>query len=339
MPRQHFLFTSKSKPTEHSLMIKMEMSSWLASILFLAATLPSRIAAHSHIDYVLVNGVSYPGFIPKLGATGNAPGTVGWFETALDDGFVPPSNYTTPDIICHQDGAPPRAHIPVGHGDIVHFQWNGWPLSHNGPVQTYLAPCDSSNTNASDGCASVDKTRLKFFKIDDSAPVFLNESGGPPGFWATEILIASNNSWLIEIPQMLKPGPYVLRHEIIALHYANATNGAQNYPQCFNIWVSDSGNASSSTENTTRANDTPAGVLATEMYHENDPGILIDIYKNLTTYVIPGPTLAAVAAPIPVSSQTNMLLEATGTPVLVSGSTVFPFPQITSTSKGAPCSK
>lgn len=296
--------------------------------LILAASFITTAATHSHIDYVLVNGVSYPGFIPQHGDS-NPVDVVGWSTTATDDGFVPPSNYTTPDIICHRNGAPPSAHIPVSAGDRIHLQWNGWPQSHHGPVQSYLAPCDTSNTNASDGCASVDKTKLKFFKMDDSAPVLLNESGGPPGVWATDTLIANNNSWLIELPTTLSNGPYVLRHEIIALHYANQANGAQNYPQCFNLWVMDDVGTSN---NTAASEGKEAGVLATELYHANDSGISIDIYQTLTTYVIPGPTLAADAIPIPVSSQTNMLSKAAGTPVRISGTRTVPFPQSTATS-------
>lgn len=285
----------------------------------------SPAIAHSHIIYLLVNGVSYAGFIPRQGAQ-NAADVVGWSTTALDDGFVPPSNYTIPDIICHRDGAPPRAHVPVSPGDVVHFQWNGWPLSHDGPVQSYLAPCDASNTDAGDGCASVNKTKLRFFKIDDSAPVLLNGGGGSPGRWATEVLIANNNSWRIEVPTTLSPGPYVLRHEIIALHYANLPNGAQNYPQCFNLWVT-GGMANSGTRPTRPSEGAHAGDLATEMYHADDPGIDIDIYRTLTTYEIPGPTLASNAKPIPISSQTNMLSRVRGTPVFVSGTTTVPFSQ------------
>lgn len=319
--------------------------------LLLAATSLHKAAAHSHIDYVLVNGISYPGFIPQLGSQ-NPADVVGWSTTATDDGFVPPSNYTTPDIICHRNGAPPRAHVPVAPGDRIHFQWNGWPESHDGPVQTYLAPCygapaatnttnttsSSSSSSSADGCASVDKNSLSFVKIDDSAPVFFNETGGPPGFWATEVLIASNNSWLVEVPAGLAPGPYVLRHEIIALHYANRTNGAQNYPQCFNIWVTAAGavNATSKKGPTGLVREEGwEGVLATDMYHANDSGILIDIYQNLTTYKIPGPTLAANAVPVPISSQTNMLSKAAGTPVLVTGTTTVPFPQSSATGTGS----
>lgn len=303
-----------------------------------AALLVTTVAAHSHIDYVTVNGLVYPGYIPRLGLD-NPPETVGWAQTALDDGFVPPSNYTSPDIICHRNGSPARAHVPVSPGDTIHMQWNGWPASHVGPILSYLAPCDASNTNGSgDGCASVDKTKLEFTKIDDSSPVFFNESGGPPGLWATNTLIASNNSWLVGLPATLSPGAYVLRHELIALHYANRTDGAQNYPQCINLWVTAAGaGGQGPAVRPLRRRRTAGnalgrreeGHLATEMYHADDPGIKIDIYRNLTTYKIPGPTLASDAEPVPVASQSNMVSRAAGTPVLVSGTTAVPFPMAT----------
>lgn len=275
--------------------------------------------AHSHIPYLVINGLSYPGFIPSLGSA-NPPEIVGWATTVKDDGYVSPSNYSTPDIICHRGGTPSQAHVPVTPGDKILFQWNGWPQSHKGPAMSYLAPC-----NGTDGCASVDKTELEFFKIDNSAPTFLNESGGPPGFWATDVLIANNNSWLVEVPPTLTPGPYVLRHEIIALHYAAQTNGAQNYPQCFNLWVEGDATASASSAGGTPV-DKDQGGLAVDFYKADDPGIAIDVYKKMTTYEIPGPTVVSGAAPIPVVSQTLSVPTAAGTPVMVMGSTAMPYP-------------
>jgi hypothetical protein len=42
-------------------------------------------------------------------------------------------------------------------------------------------------------------------------------------------------TWTVKIPSSLAPGSYVLRHEIIALHSAGSSNGAQNYPQVSRI--------------------------------------------------------------------------------------------------------
>lgn len=59
----------------------------------------------------------------------------------------------------------------------------------------------------------------------------------------------------------------------IALHSAGTEGGAQNYPQCFNLQVTGSGS------------DVPAGVLGTKLYSPTDPGILVNIYTSLSTYV------------------------------------------------------
>jgi len=92
-------------------------------------------------------------------------------------------------------------------------------------VLDYLAAC------ANNDCSTVDKTALKFAKIDQ---VGLH-NGPAPGNWAVNDLVANNNSWTVTIPSSLKAGAYVLRHEIISLHAARSDNQAQNYPQCVNL--------------------------------------------------------------------------------------------------------
>lgn len=94
--------------------------------------------------------------------------------------------------------------------------------------------------------------------------------------------MANNNTWSLTIPKNLKPGGYVLRHEIIALHSAGSTNGAQNYPMCINLKVSGTGT------------DLPAGVKGTALYKNTDAGILVNIYQTLSSYTVPGPAIPAV---------------------------------------------
>lgn len=118
-------------------------------------------------------------------------------------------------------------------------------------------------------------------------------------------MIADNNSWLVEIPPTIAPGYYVLRHELIALHGAGSQNGAQNYPQCFNLQITGSGTAQ------------PSGVKGTNLYSPTDPGILVNIYSSLSTYIVPGPTLIPGAVSVVQSSST---ITASGTPVTGSGS-------------------
>lgn len=95
----------------------------------------------------------------------------------------------------------------------------------------------------------------------------------------------------MNIPSDIASGNYVLRHEIIALHSAGESDGAQNYPQCFNLMVTGTGTA------------TPSGTLGEALYSETDAGILVNIYTSLSTYEIPGPTLYSGAISM---SETQM---------------------------------
>ncbi|KAL8861020.1 MAG: hypothetical protein Q9178_002533 [Gyalolechia marmorata] len=193
-----------------------------------------------------------------------------------DTGFINPSNFTNPDIICHKDATPGALSATVAAGSTVQLQWSEWPESHHGPVMDYLANCNGD-------CSSVDKTGLKFTKIDEEG---LIEYTSMPGRWASDKLLAANNSWTVTIPKNVAPGNYVLRHEIIALHSANNPDGAQNYPQCVNLEITGSG-----------TDELTSGTLGTELYKPDDAGIFVNIYEKLTTYAIPGPKLYSGASP------------------------------------------
>jgi hypothetical protein len=135
--------------------------------------------------------------------------------------------------------------------------------------------------NCNGDCASVDKTSLEFFKIDESG---LISGSNAPGTWASDNLIANNNSWTVTVPSSIAAGNYVMRHEIIGLHSAGNKDGAQNYPQCINLKVTGGGS------------DKPSGTLGTALYKDTDAGILVSIYQSLKSYVIPGPALYSGAS-------------------------------------------
>lgn len=236
----------------------------------LLGSLAASVAAHGHVQGIVAGGVWYEGYNPSFQYSDPAPVVIGWSDPEdLGNGFIPPSNYSGPDIICHLGATPAGTSAKVAAGDVVELQWTAWPSSHHGPVLDYLAKCTGS-------CSDVEKTTLEFFKIDE---VGLISDTDVPGTWATDQLIANNNSWAVTIPKTIAPGNYVLRHEIIALHSAEEADGAQNYPQCINIEITGSGTA------------TPSGTLGKKLYSEDAPGILINIYESLSTYKIPGPTL------------------------------------------------
>jgi hypothetical protein len=208
----------------------------------------------------------------------------GWFIPLDEDyGFIPSSAFSAVDIICHKGATPGQNSIPVKAGDTLNLQWfpTPWTSGHHGPILDYLAPCNGS-------CANVDETELKFFKIREAGIIAPTPF---PAYYASDLLRDNNSSWTVRIPTTIKPGEYVLRHEIIALHVAWNEGDAQAYPQCINLNVTGSGS------------DEPGGVSAQMFYGSKDAGILIDIWEFNGTYVIPGPNIWTGAMPY---SQPNV---------------------------------
>ncbi|KAF9884239.1 hypothetical protein FE257_001971 [Aspergillus nanangensis] len=262
-------------------------------VALLAAT---KVIAHGHVTNVVVNGAYYEGFdIGSFPYMEDPPKVAAWTTPNTGNGFIAPDQFGSPDIICHQNATNAQAHIPIKAGDRVSIQWSEWPESHHGPVIDYLARCEED-------CATVDKTSLEFFKIDG---VGLVDDADVPGLWGDDQLIKNNNSWIVEIPQSIAPGNYVLRHELIALHGAQAEGGAQSYPQCFNLQVTSSGT------------DQPAGVVGTELYTPDAPGILANIYSAISSYPVPGPTMYSGAVSI---TQASSAVTSTATAVAGSAS-------------------
>jgi len=254
--------------------------------------LTSSVAAHGRVQGIVAGGVWYEGYDPSFQYQNPAPNVIGWTDPAdQSNGFV--QDYNGPDIICHLNATNAMSHAVVAAGDQVEFQWTVWPDSHHGPVLTYLANCNGP-------CESVDKTTLEFFKIDEGGLV----SGSNPGTWASDQLIANNNSYVVNIPSSIAPGNYVARHEIIALHSAGTAGGAQPYPQCFNLQITGTGS------------EKPAGTPAEKLYSTSAPGMLVNIYQALSTYVIPGPSVISgathVASQTAVAIKSNAIVGVTG---------------------------
>jgi lytic cellulose monooxygenase (C1-hydroxylating) len=213
---------------------------------------------------------SYQGYSPNMQYQKNAPQVVGW-SVPQDQSLGPiaPDQFNTPDMICHINATNAPLAAKVTAGSNVTVFWTAWPESHHGPMLDYLAACNGD-------CATVDKTKLSFFKID---AVGLIDGSKPPGVWGDDQMIKNNNSWTVIVPASIAPGQYVLRHETIALHSAGQEGGAQAYPQCVNLDVQSQGS------------DKPQGVLGTQLYTPTDKGIVYNIYQVNTDYPIPGPAL------------------------------------------------
>jgi cellulase len=250
-----------------------------ALLIPLFSLLPTS-SAHARITQVTTpTNTSYPGWDPTLAlSSSQPPPLVAWRAANLGNIFVPPSHFNTSDIACHFNATPGQLSIPATAGDVLTLQWNEWPVSHKGPILSYLAACPEA------GCSHADKEKLEWVKIAELGWLDASDAGGVQGLngtWASDVLIANRASWRVRVPEKLRGGGYVLRHEIIALHVAEQVGGAQAYPQCVNLDVGKSGKGD--------GEKLGAGVLARELYGVTDKGILVDIHGDVEGYEIPGP--------------------------------------------------
>ncbi|KAI1082587.1 lytic polysaccharide monooxygenase [Whalleya microplaca] len=259
----------------------------LNNILLALATLPEAVLGHGHVRDARVNGKVYPGY-ERWSKNQDLNNVVTWKFTTGDEGPVSISDINGPNIICHNGATNAKASIPVNAGDeIVLRRYNEiGGFEHPGPELHYLAPCGNA------GCASVDKTTLKFYKIYEEGLVKGGMADAPD--WNTQKWATTEahkkvypedqgfiDEFTVRIPEDTPTGPYILRHELFGLHMADKGD-AEFYPQCVNLEISGK-----------EGGNVPKGVSATEFYQRNDPGIAIDIWKNLKSYQIPGPSVAA----------------------------------------------
>lgn len=241
-----------------------------ASVVLSAASIVGLAAAHGFVTQVTMDGKTYSGYSPFGDPYWNPP--VQHIEWTIP-GNGPVLDVNSKDIVCNAKSTPGALTAPVTAGSQVKFFWTPWGLSHAGPTMTYLAACTSGD------CRKEDPSTLNWFKIDHAG---LN----PDYTWASETLVNHNSTWTVTIPKELKPGPYLMRHELLALHGAMNVGGAQFYPDCFNIDVKGSG---------TGVPDKT--VKFPGAYKPKDPGVLIDIYwPKVTSYVIPGPDLVTLVS-------------------------------------------
>jgi cellulase len=121
-----------------------------------------------------------------------------------------------------------------------------------------------------------------------------------------------------KIPTDLAAGDYLLRAEVIALHTAGQTGGAQFYMSCcmsrltFLSMVRKSANSQYADQLTVSGtgNLSPATVKLPGAYSASDPGIKINIHAAISSYTIPGPKVipeGTVATPGGTVCKKNMI--------------------------------
>ncbi|KAF2797092.1 lytic polysaccharide monooxygenase [Melanomma pulvis-pyrius CBS 109.77] len=188
----------------------------------------------------------------------------------------PITEVTSNDIVCNGGPNPTTATskvITVAAGSSAKLTWRHTltsgsgdviDASHKGPVMAYLKKVSNAATDSGVGSG--------WFKIA--------EDGFDGSKWGVDRLIAAGGVQTITIPQCIAPGQYLLRGELIALHGASNSKGAQFYMECAQINIT-GGSASK----------TPASVSLPGAYSANDPGILFNLYSGAKTYTAPGPAV------------------------------------------------
>ncbi|KAL3462032.1 glycosyl hydrolase family 61-domain-containing protein [Aspergillus heterothallicus] len=235
--------------------------------------------------------------------TDRPPGVIAWSENATDLGFINTTGYTGGDIICHQDAENAALYATITAGSTVESQWDDWADNHHGPVIEYLARCDTD-------CSTIDKYALKWFKISPKGLIDPVGSTGQ-GFWASNELITNNYSWSTTIPSSITPGNYVLRHAIIALHSASVIDGAQNYPQYFNLKFTSGGS-----DNPDDSYQIPDPTL-----HSSGSSSSTQSTSSTAVTTTPTPASPRIVTVTAASSATTTSTSAPGTEVFTSNTT------------------
>ncbi|KAK8064461.1 hypothetical protein PG994_007099 [Apiospora phragmitis] len=243
----------------------------ISSLLVLGARLSS---AHGGLVNYTVGDIWYRGYDPDTPAEDQLgqPWMVQRSWASIDPIF----SVTDAGLACNTPAVAPPSYIPIAAGanlTAVYWYW----LHPVGPMTVWLAACGNSDSPDA-SCADIaDVNALSFFKIWEGG---LIDGTLAEGSWyqkAFQRWDGTPDLWPVTIPASLRPGTYVVRHEITSLHIANKP---QFYPECAHLRV-------------TRG--TGDGALPTDgkyyvqfpgAYSMSDPSINIDIYsdamKNVT---------------------------------------------------------
>ncbi|KAF2009543.1 lytic polysaccharide monooxygenase [Aaosphaeria arxii CBS 175.79] len=237
------------------------------------------VAAHGFVQNATIGGKEYDFYHPYQDPyMSPAPPRV----SRKISGNGPVEDLTLIDMECggwtagkDAGSAPAALHAPAEAGSTVNLRWTLWPESHQGPIITYMARCPD------EGCQSwTPNGTAVWFKIAEDGLHSTNPDW-LKNVWAVTPLISYPNKGVdYQVPECLKPGYYLVRHEIIALHGAYNYPGAQFYPGCHQLEVTGKG-----------TKEVKEGLVSFPgAYKETDKGVLYSQYDQLP-YEIPGPKL------------------------------------------------
>ncbi|KAF1947550.1 glycoside hydrolase [Clathrospora elynae] len=243
----------------------MKLSISLALVVAFTST---TVFVHGGVTTYIIDNTSYPGYVwydPLDGQKDLIQRT--WDQN-------PHTDPLSSNLTCNYHGTPvPGAfHAPVRAGSTIRTSWNqnsfGW-VHTVGPVIAYLASCPGGDCSTIANIADI-----SWFKIAEEGLRKGFALGGPRG------LNTRTDYWDVVVPLGLKPGKYMVRHEIINLELAPVLF----YPNCAQLEVQGEGESF------------PADNFLVKFpgaYSTSDPGIAISGKvkqdKFTKNYTVPGP--------------------------------------------------
>lgn len=146
-------------------------------------------------------------------------------------------NVSAPWIVCNNPGSYAEEVAVIEAGSEISAYYRGWP--HDiGPILTWMAYCGPELTS----CASFNGTGKHWFKIAQQG---LMSGTIGSGLWAQKDMVNKNFTWTVTIPETLRGGAYLVRHELIALHVPLTP---EFYPECAHFFVESKENGEPSQE-------------------------------------------------------------------------------------------
>ncbi|CAL1702642.1 unnamed protein product [Somion occarium] len=202
------------------------MKSFATLLIFVTAALPF-VSAHGFVSQVAIDGTLYKGNHPNKGEQFPSP-------VRLINDPAPVKHADNPNLSCGQNAKNAKVVADANPGSLLTFSWQSgddsvplWP--HNtGPMITYMAECTGTT------CDKFDSTQAKWFKIHEVG----KKTDGKTWVQAD---IQSGKSLTVPLPDDIKAGDYLVRHEIVALHLATDIGGAEFYPSCTQVRVGGNG--------------------------------------------------------------------------------------------------
>ncbi|KAF8205962.1 glycosyl hydrolase family 61-domain-containing protein [Mycena galopus ATCC 62051] len=246
----------------------------LCTIVLLLLLAIQSVSAHGFVWKVGIASQTLTGNIPNAQPTGSI--------TRQINSVDPVKGAANPYLNCGNDAQLASDIADANPGDPMSFLWAGGDLSrwpHNiGPMLTYMTPCPDSD------CTTYNSSTAKWFKIAEVGRI----PGDAQGTWFQNFLFSADGVPAnATLPDNIAPGPYLIRHEIIALHLATTLGGAEFYPSCSQIRVGGSGTGAPTQDEL---------VNLPGAYSDTDPGILVpDVFNvgPVPSYTFPGPPVAA----------------------------------------------